>query len=181
MCLWQMPIAQCAALSQLPPSPAPSQWYQYRTVVTPDAGTRHLSLWLYADVYTAGVTTVNEYSDVVVRQSPVLPQPVVVATPQGRERTAPALYTADGSFSPDWTGPPGDQRVEVDGLRNGWLGPHSTDDPPRLSLSSWYLLSRWASLLAAGILLALALPRWPAGRYRQVTAVPAASGGPERE
>jgi glycosyltransferase involved in cell wall biosynthesis/O-antigen/teichoic acid export membrane protein len=181
VCLWQMPIAECAAMSPLPPSSALSPWYHYQAVVTPDTGTRRLSLWLYADVYTSGVTTINEYSDVVVRQFPVLLQPVVMATPQGRERPAPALYTADGSFSPNWTGPPGDQHVEVDGLRNGWLGLQSTDDPPRFSLSSWYLLSRLATLIAAGLLLALALPRWPRGRYRQVTAAPAASGGRERE
>ena len=62
--------------------------------------------------------------------------------------------------------------MEVDGLRNGWLGPHSGDVPLRFGPSSWYLLSRFASLLAAGLLLALALPRWPRGRYRLVTLSP---------
>ena len=104
-------------------------------------------------------------------------QPVVVATPRRHERPAPALYTVGESFSPDWIGPPGDQHVEVDGLRNGWLGPHSRNVPLRFGPSSWYLLSRFASLLAAGLLLALALSRWPGGRYRPVATVRAASGG----
>ena len=145
--------------------------------MTPDPGTRSLTLFLYADVYTPGALTTNEYSDVVVRRSPVVLQPVVVATPRSHERPAPALYTVGGSFSPDWIGPPGDQRVEVDGLRNGWLGPHSRDVPLRFGPSSWYLLSRFASLLAAGLLLALALSLWPGGRYRLVATVRAASGG----
>ena len=169
MCLWETPIEKCAAMSPLPSNSAPSQWYHYQAIVTPDPGTRSLSLYLYADVYTPGALTTNEYSDVVVRRSPVLLQPVVVATPRRHERPAPALYTVGESFSPDWIGPPGDQHVEVDGLRNGWLGPHSRDVPLRFGPSSWYLLSRFASLLAAGLLLALALPRWPGGRYRLVT------------
>jgi hypothetical protein len=172
MCLWEAPIEKCAAMSPLPPGSVHSQWYHYQAIVTPDPGTGSLSLFLYADVYTPGTLTTNEYSDVVVRRCPVLLQPVVVATPRGHERPAPVLYTVGGSFSPDWIGPPGDQHVEVDGLRNGWFGPHSMDDPTRFSLSSWYLLSRLASLLAAGLLLALllalALPRWLGGRYRLV-------------
>ena len=172
------PIDECAAMSPLPSSSVPSRWYHYQAIVTPDPGTRSLSLFLYADVYTSGAPTTNEYSDVVVRRCPVLLQPVVVATPRGHERPVSALYTVGESFSPDWIGPPGDQHVEVDGLRSGWLGPNSRDDPPHFSLSSWYLLSRLASLLAAGLLLALALPRSPGGRYRPV-AVPAASEGQE--
>ena len=184
MCLWQMPIEKCAAMSPLPSNSVPSRWYHYQAIVTPDPGTRSLSLFLYADVYTPGALTTNEYSDVVVRRSPVLLQPVVVATPQGQERPAPALYTVGESFSPNWIGPPGDQHVEVDGLRNGWLGPHSGDVPLRFGPSSWYLLSRFASLLAAGLLLALALSRWPGGRYRLVATVLfrhfARSGGARR-
>ena len=182
ICLWETPIEKCAALSPIPPSSSPSQWYRYQAIVTPDPGTRHLQLFLYADVYTSGTHTTNEYSDVVVRHAPVLLQPVVVATSGRQKRPAPALYTVGESFSPDWIGPPGDPRVEVDGLRNGWLGPQQPrEDPPRYSLSSWYRLSRFASLLAAGLLLALALPRWPGGRYRLVATVRAASEEQVRE
>ena len=184
MCLWQTPIEKCAAISPLPPSSTLSGWYHYQTIVTPNPGARSLSLFLYADVYKSGALTTNEYSDVVVRRSPVLLQPVVVATPRGQERPAPALYTAGDSFSPDWIGPPGDQRVEVDGLRNGWLGPHSGDVPLRLGQSSWYRLSRIASLLSAGLLLALALSIWVGGRYRLVATMLfrrfARSGGARR-
>ena len=175
----EKPIDECAAMSALPSKSDPSQWYHYQTIVTPNPGTRSLSLFLYADVYASGTLTTNQYSDVIVRRSPMLPEPVVVATPRGHERPVPALYTVGGSYSPDWIGPSGDQHVEVDGLRNGWLGPHSMDDP-RFSLSSLYLLSRLASLLAAGLLLALALPRWRGGRYRLAAGVRAAPGGRER-
>jgi glycosyltransferase involved in cell wall biosynthesis/O-antigen/teichoic acid export membrane protein len=180
MCLWQAPVGECAAMPPLPVESAPSRWYHYQAIVTPDPGARSLALFLYADVYTPGALTANEYSDVVVRRSPTLLQPVVVATPPGHERPVPALFTVGEGFSADWTGAPGDQRVEVDGLRNGWLGPHSKDDPPRLRLSAWYLLSRYASLIAAGLLLALALPRWPGGRYRPVATLGTASEGRER-
>jgi arabinofuranan 3-O-arabinosyltransferase len=178
MCLWQEPIEECAAMSPLPSRSASSRWYHYQAIVTPAPGTRSLSLFLYADVYTPGAPTTNEYSDVVVRRCPVLLQPAIVATPRGHERPVSALYTVGESFSPNWIGPPGDQHVKVDGLRDGWLGPNSGADPPRFSLSSWYLLSRLASLLAAGLLLALALPRIPRRWYRPV-AVPAASKGQE--
>ena len=79
-----------------PADSAPSRWYHYQTIVTPDPGTRSLKLFLYADVYTSGALTTNEYSDVVVRRSPVALQPVVVATPRRHERPAPALYTRAG-------------------------------------------------------------------------------------
>ena len=179
MCLWQMPIKMCAAMSPFPRSSALSRWYHYQAIVTPDPGTRSLALFLYSDVYTPGARTTNDYSDVVVRRSPLLLQPAIVATPRRHERPAPALYTVDESFSPDWIGPPGDQHVEVDGLHNGWVGPHSRE-VPRFGPSSWYLLSRFASLLAAGLLLALALSCWPGGRHRISATVRTARGGRKR-
>ena len=139
-----------------PAEPTRSRWYHYQAIVTPAPGTR-IKLYLYADVYKPELTT-NEYSDVVVRRFPVLLQPVVVATPQKHQDHAPALYTVDGSFSPDWVGPPGDKRVEVDGLRSGWLGPHSGDTHRASFRRSGICWSRIASLLAASLMLALALP-----------------------
>jgi glycosyltransferase involved in cell wall biosynthesis/O-antigen/teichoic acid export membrane protein len=180
MCLWEMPIDKCAAMSPLPSNPAPSHWYHYQAIVTPDQGTSSLALYLYADVFTPGTLTTDDYSDVVIRRSPVLLQPVVAATPQEHERPTPALYTVSDSFSPGWIGPTGASRVEVDGLRNGWLGTHPNDDPPHFGLSSLYLLSRFASLLAATLLLALALSLWPGRRYRPIASVRAALRGRER-
>jgi hypothetical protein len=177
ICLWQLPIRTCAATSSLPPSSQPSRWYHYQTIVTPDPGARGLRLFLYADAYTPGALTTNEYSDVVVRRSPIPIQPVVVATPRSHERPAPALYTQGENFSPDWIGPSRDQHVEVDGMRNGWLGPHSRNDPLQFGPSLWYLLSRFASLLAACLLLALALGGWRGSRDRLVAKVRAPSGG----
>ncbi|MGO9296408.1 MAG: glycosyltransferase [Streptosporangiaceae bacterium] len=177
MCLWQMPIEACAAMPPLPSNSAGSRWYHYQTIVTPQPGTRRLSLYLYADVYTSGVRTTQDYSDVVVRRAPAVLQPVVVATPRKHERPAPELYTVGEGFSPDWIGPSGVPRVEVDGLRTGWLGSHAKDEPLRFGPSSWYLMSRLASLLAVGLLLALALARWRGGRHRPAARVRAASGG----
>jgi arabinofuranan 3-O-arabinosyltransferase len=166
ICLWQLPVKTCAAMAPLPPSSSSAGWHHYQTIVTPDRRTRGLVLFLYADVYTAGARTVNEYSHVVVRHSPVVLQPAVVATPRRHERPPPKLYTVGDTFSPEWIAPPGDLRVEVDGLRNGWLGPHPGDFGLSFGPSSWYWLSRFASLLAAGLLLALALSLWPGGRSR---------------
>jgi hypothetical protein len=177
MCLWETPINTCALMAPLPSNSPDSRWYHYQTMVTPDPGTRHVELYLYADAYTPGVRTTQDYSDVVVRRAPVVLQPVVVATPRSRTRSTPELYTASEAFSPDWTGPSGVPRVEVDGLRSGWLGSHATGDPVRYGPSSWYLGSRIVSLLAVVLLLALALSRWRGGRHRLATRARAASGG----
>ena len=176
MCLLQMPSNECAVIPSLWSNQAASRWYRYQTIVTPEPGTRSLKMFLYADVYKPGTPTTNEYSDVVVRRSPVLLQPVVAATPQSHEPSETALYTSEESFSPDWIGPPNDLRVEVDGLRNGWLGPHSRNVRLRFGPASWYLLSRFASLLAAGVLLALALSLWPERRSLLAAKVRVASG-----
>jgi hypothetical protein len=107
----------------------------------------------------------------------VVLQPVVVATPRRHDRLTPELYTAGQGFSADWIGPSGASRVEVDGLRNGWLGSHAQDHPLRFGPSSWYLLSRLASLLAAGILLALVLSGWRGGRHRPAARIRATPRG----
>jgi arabinofuranan 3-O-arabinosyltransferase len=175
ICLLQMPGNECAVIPPVGSNQSVSRWDRYQTIVTPDPGTRSLKLFLYADVYKSGTRTTNEYSDVVVRRSPVLPQPVVAATPRIHAPSATTLYTSGESFSPDWIGPPNDLRVKVDGLRNGWLGPHSSDVRPRFAQASWYLLSRFASLLAAGLLIVLAVSLWPERRYLLVARARVAS------
>jgi glycosyltransferase involved in cell wall biosynthesis/O-antigen/teichoic acid export membrane protein len=170
ICVYEEPAEQCAALSTpLPNSGAPG-WRRYQATVTPDPATRRLSLWLYADVYTPGTVTANEYADVVVRKFSAAAQPVVVATPQRQEAVEP-LYTTEESFSSGWTVPSGAARLAVDGLRNGWLGANATDDAPRFSSSSWYLLSRIASLVALGLFLGLALSGSTRGQRRLVAVV----------
>jgi hypothetical protein len=171
ICLRETPVNACAPLPPLPQTSSRSRWYHYQTIITPEPGTLSLRLFLYADVYARGTRTTNEYSDVVIRRSADLLQPVVAGTPRSPKRPATALYTSGQSYSPEWVGPPGDAQVEVDGLRNGWLGPHSEDVPPRFGPSLWYSLSRFASLLAAGFLIALALSLWLGGRYRLVKIV----------
>src|SRR5215469_13909527 len=99
---FEAPIDECATMSPAPSNSAPSRWYRYQATVTPDPGTRSLTLYLYADVYTPGAITTNEYSDVEVRRAPVLLQPAIVATPGRNEQPAPALYSAAESFSPNW-------------------------------------------------------------------------------
>jgi Alpha-(1->3)-arabinofuranosyltransferase len=157
MCIWEKPVDRCAAMSPLPSISALPRWSHYQTIVTPDRGTRTLVLFLYADVYTAGTLTKNEYADVIVRGARGLLEPVVMASPRRPERPALVLRTVDSSFSPEWIGPLGDAPVEVDGLREGWLGPPTGVATPRFRPSSWYLASRLGSLLAAAVLLALAL------------------------
>jgi hypothetical protein len=169
MCLFEQPSDQCAASSPLPSNPGSSKWNRYQTIVTPDPGTRRVSIYLYADAYRPGAITTNEYSDVVVRKFSAVPQPVLVATPRRHEPVEP-LYTTDGSYSSGWTVPSGAPRVEIDGLRNGWLGA-SKSDAAHFSAASWYQMSRVASLAAVGLLLALALSGWTGGRRRLVAAV----------
>jgi glycosyltransferase involved in cell wall biosynthesis/O-antigen/teichoic acid export membrane protein len=170
ICVYEEPADQCAALPPLLPNSGAPGWRHYQATLTPDPATRRLSLWLYADVYTRGTVTTNEYADVVVRKFSAAAQPVVVATPQRHEAVEP-LYTTGESFSSGWTVPSGAARLEVDGLRNGWLGGNATDDAPRFSSSSWYLLSRIASLVALGLFLALALSGLTGGRRRLVAVV----------
>ena len=164
ICVWQMPIKVCAALSPLPPSSSLSRWYHYQAIVTPDPGTRSLTLFLYSDVYTHGTPTTNDYSDVVVRRSPVVLQPVVVATPRSHEPPAPALYTFGETFSPDWIAPPGDQHVEVDGLTQRLA--RTTRRGRFAALRPVIVVFAVALCLASRrwFLLALALPRWPGHR-----------------
>src|SRR6185437_687541 len=66
LCLWQMPIKACAAMSPLPPRSTLTRWYHYQTLVTPDRGTRSLMIFLYANVYTRGARTTSEYSNIVI-------------------------------------------------------------------------------------------------------------------
>jgi hypothetical protein len=167
-----MPIKACAAMSPLPPRSTLTRWYHYQTLVTPDRGTRSLMIFLYANVYTRGARTTSEYSNIVIRRSPALLQPVIVAAGPKHKRPAQALYTVSESYSQDWVGPPGDQRVRVDGLRNGWLGPPARDVPVHFGPSSWYTLSRSASLLAVGLMLPIGLPRRGRPRHRRRTAAP---------
>ena len=169
ICLFEQPADQCAAASPLPSNSGSSRWTRYQTIVAPDPGTRKVSIYLYADVYTPGHITTNEYSDVVVRKFSAVPQPVVVATPQ-RDAPVEPLYTTDGSYSSGWTVPSGAPRVEIDGLRNGWLGA-SEADAAHFSAASWYQMSRVASLVAVGLLLALALSGWTGGQRRLAAAV----------
>ena len=162
----------------MPSSSAHSRWYHYQTIVTPSRGTRFLRLCLYADAHEPGSVTINEYANVVIQRTPVIYQPVVVASPRKHERPAAHLYTVGDSFSPDWIGPLGEQHVEVDGLRNGWLGPQSKHVPLRFGPSSWYLVSRFSALLAAGFLFVLALIGW-IRRWGRISAT--AVTAPERK
>lgn len=158
ICLWQIPVNICAGIAPIPASIATSRhWYHYQAIVEPSHGTRKISLYLYADTFTPGVVTYNEYSDVVVRHAAVLLQPVVLAMPRGNREPKDSLYAAAASYSAEWTGPHGVLHVEVDGLRNGWLGMHANSESFRLNKSSWYMLSRYTSMLAAALLFALLL------------------------
>ena len=159
-CTPDMPLAdayrRCAAMSPFPPSSALSRWYNYQAIVTPDPGTRRLALYLYADVFKPGElppTTTRMSSSGSPRS---FSSPWLWRLPGGMSAQHQRSTPSEG-FSPDWIAPAGNQRVEVDGLRNGWLGPASRNMALRFGPSVWYLLSRFASLFVACLLLALAL------------------------
>lgn len=172
VCLWQTPLATCAALPPISPTPVHDKWERYQTIVTPSPGTRNLTLFLYADVYTVGQPTINEYAKIAIRQAPRFAQPIVLATRQRFHGERAALNITDESFSSTWLGPQREVRVKVDGLRNGWLGQRLKAGSAHFSLSLWYQMSRVISLVAGGLLLVLALSVWRRNRR------PDTSGGP---
>ncbi len=158
ICFWQTPIKKCAVVPALPSNRVRSRWYHYQTIVAPVPGTRSITLVLYADVYTVGTPTTNEYSDIIVRRAQAFPQPVILATARAHHAPAAPLYSANESFSPEWASSRGERRVKIDGLRNGWLGASSSGPAQYFRPMRWDVASRIASMVTAFLLLAIALP-----------------------
>jgi hypothetical protein len=119
LCLWEEPIARCAATPTLPTG---GNWQTSSLEVMPDAGTRTLRLFLYADAPVGAPVSVEQYADITARSSAALPALVVVGTPDGAPAPSTLLINPE-SYSPEWQGPAGGHHVLVDGIRNGWIVP----------------------------------------------------------
>jgi hypothetical protein len=160
-CVWEEPIGHCAPAASLPSTPG---WHQYTEVVQPDAGTTRLFLFLYANSFSSGRPSVEQYTDVVARLLRSAPTAVVVGRPTGPTSSTKLVATATG-YSTLWSGPTGTTHVLVNGLRNGWL----TRSAPDSAIDARYtpdahLLGDELALLVIMVLVALACWGWSSGR-----------------
>ena len=117
LCVWEAPINRCAAIPSLPTG---SGWHHSTTIVYPDAGTRSITLFFYADAAGNGQPSVEQYADITAKSPLSAPALVLVGNP--RTASAPSRVVTFGTgYSPQWVGPPNTTHVIVDGLRNGWI------------------------------------------------------------
>jgi arabinofuranan 3-O-arabinosyltransferase len=154
LCLWETGPEHCATLLNEPA--AGDTWTMYRSIVTPDPGTKAITLFLYSDVFSPGTTTANDFGDIQVLEPPALPQYDLVGEPSSFSPVR-ALLVHDQGYSMLWHGPTGTKHVLVDGLFNGWLGATSTDTAVHYVGDDPIHLSRSTSLIGTVITLCVAL------------------------
>ncbi|MFZ0043397.1 MAG: hypothetical protein WAK93_18960, partial [Solirubrobacteraceae bacterium] len=151
LCLWEEGPATCAKAAVLP---ARSGWSEYQAVVEPDAGTRSLRLFLYADAPPGGGSTVAEYTHVSAYGLRSVIAPVLIGIPRARSG-AERLVAAPSAFDASWHA--AGQHVMVDGLRNGWLAGPGTHVAPRYAPSSLISVAQVVSATIALLALAAAV------------------------
>jgi arabinofuranan 3-O-arabinosyltransferase len=133
-------------------------WADYAISVTPDAGTRSLGLFIYADGDASGVRTVNDYADIAVHSVPSTDL-VLLGYPDGATSVAtPQLLVLRETYSGNWIGPTRSIHVLVDGILNGWLlGQGGSGLSATYAPSELVSLGLWVSGGALAVLLVLAL------------------------
>ncbi len=115
LCVWEEPIGRCAVLPALPTGPG---WHRYTSIVHPDAGTKKITLFLYADSTRVGQSSIEQYAGIIARSLSSMPKVVLVGTPT--MGFAPGRIVTFGTgYSSQWIGPSGSIHVVVDGMRNG--------------------------------------------------------------
>jgi hypothetical protein len=155
-CLWQTGPNRCAPLPSIPDT---GSWSTYRATVRPEAGTAAVTLYLYADAYTQGGPTINDYADVRVVDLPALPDLALLADPEGLSSSSINLVVVHSSFSTKWQGPPNSKHVLVDGILNGWLIPTGANTfSARYNPATALHAAGWISLGACFVI--LLLPLW---------------------
>jgi hypothetical protein len=156
MCIQEDFVAQqqCASLPNIPHT---TGWSLYRASVSPDPGTKSLSLFLYADGDVKGVRTIIEYANVRVGELSAPPSFALLADPTAQPASSPQLVVARSSFSSDWQGPAGAKHVLVDGLLNGWLMPPGMA-PFNPTYAPTAVLRTAQSISLVAVLIALVLP-----------------------
>jgi hypothetical protein len=154
MCLWEAPVDRCKAIR---PFSSGNGWIHYQQVVVPDSGTRSLSLYLYA--YGRAV---EEYGRTGLFVFPTRNVPVILGYPSTQPASGAKLLVSPDSYSPGWQGPTGAVQVDVDGMRNGWLGTGAMAlDSVRYQPAGIETAFRGASLAAAGVALVLGISLTP--------------------
>ena len=123
ICLYEVGAGRCAPIPNLPTG---SGWSSYWASVTPDIGTKAITVFLYAD--SVGALTVNEYADVRVDEVPALPSFALFAKPDDQFASSMQLVVLHNSYSTQWGSTQG-QHVIVDGMLNGWLVPLESSEP----------------------------------------------------
>jgi hypothetical protein len=187
LCLYETNLSKCASA---PDFRKIDHWTRYRFLVTPDAGTSSLQMFLYSDGDTFGPPTVNEFANVEALELPVVPHVGLIGIPShpnpeasGSNRSglisSPLLATEAAvpslslliqheAFDQAWQGPANSTHVVVDGLFNGWLGASASQRYAiHYRLATVIIASRILSAGVAGgvvvMLLSWALPvarRW---------------------
>jgi arabinofuranan 3-O-arabinosyltransferase len=79
VCLWETGPNRCALLPSIPTTDG---WSNYRAMITPDVGTKSLTLFLQASAYRTQSPTTTHYALVRVIEVPTLPSFVVTYSPK---------------------------------------------------------------------------------------------------
>lgn len=165
ICLYEVELYRCA---DIPEAPSTSTWSTASVMVTPDAGTETLRLFVYSDGAPGALQTVNDYADVTVLEFPVVPSVALVGIPDAPSPHPQPVLVQTTSFSRFWAGPPGASHVLVDGMVNGWIGAQTTDARPAYVLAPAVVAAALLSAVAALAALAYVLvPRVRARRRRE--------------
>jgi len=164
VCVYESAVNRCATASTLPTS---AGWMSYSSIVSPDPGTRGLTLYLLADGSGTQTPSLDQFAEVRVRELPIAPPNLdLVATPASGSAATVHLVVQDEAYDERWSAPGSATHVRVDGLLNGWLTP----DPgpvtagitygPDASIALCNALSLNAGLIAAGVALWAFVPGW---------------------
>jgi hypothetical protein len=161
ICVWQTGPERCAAIESIPDR---TGWIAYRTAVNPEAGTRALTLHLYADMDPLGDGSINEYADIraleVVSSDSVLPGFALLGSPDPQMRSLEQLVVVHSAFSTAWQGPSESHHVLVDGMLNGWFvgsGLNSNTFSAKYSPATVFWSAGWLSVAVYFAIAAFAL------------------------
>ncbi|HEV2029126.1 MAG TPA: hypothetical protein VGS16_11455 [Candidatus Dormibacteraeota bacterium] len=124
VCIWQTGPDLCATVPAIKDM---TGWSTYRAIVSPDARSTGLTLYLYADALAPGHRTINQYANISIVEVSQLPNLALVADPDPANASSAQLVVSHSSFSADWQGPIGAKHVLVDGMLNGWLIPKGSN------------------------------------------------------
>ncbi len=157
LCMFEFGPDRCAPFSS---EFRGTGWAAYTVNVEPEAGTKGVELFVYADADPSGARTVNDYADVAVYSVPSTDLVLIGYPNVPKSESSTQLLVLRESYSDNWKGPAHSKHVLVDGMTNGWLiaqtGSVLTAVYGPATLVS---LGTWVSLGASIVILLLALTR----------------------